>query len=175
MGFCFCFCFFKGRSRERRVEKISFKKKRRRRKRGGNQKHLLQLVGLHALGNRHDDASMVTPSIVMRSGKSLIKENKPEVMSCCRDKRRNGPHPHPQHTPPQGQLPVLRTGSCPSSLSQSWSWRKLSSHTPEYRLPQPESTLHLPNMPEVLGFIRMPQNKKPSNQSCCSTTTKSAL
>lgn len=85
------------------------------------------------------------------------------------------PSPSPRHTPPQGQLPVLRTGSCPSSLSQSWSWRMLSSHTPEYRLPQPESTLHLPNMPEALGFIRMLQNKKPINQSCCSTTTKSAL
>lgn len=38
----------------------------------------------------------------MRSGKSLIKENKPEVMSCCRDKRRNGALPlPPTHTTPR--------------------------------------------------------------------------
>lgn len=40
-----------------------------------HQRHLLQLIGFHALGDGHDDAAMISPSVVVRSRKCLKKKS----------------------------------------------------------------------------------------------------
>lgn len=59
-------------------------------------RHLLQLIGIHALGDGHDDAAVVPPGVVVRAGQCL--QGHTDITAGSDEQNTHNTHMHACHT-----------------------------------------------------------------------------